>query len=111
MVADRVTAAYYPSHHVANTLAMSGKALSRITSSFMVLTEDGQKVNLGLSLKFEAKGQKVLEYSRKDGLKWEFSDKAIELIREYRVRVSLEANFYKISCLNFRKNIQRSSVC
>lgn len=52
----------------------------------MVLTSDNQKINLGLSLKFEAKAQKVLDYSRKDGKFWEFSDKAVELLREYRVR-------------------------
>ena len=51
----------------------------------MVLTSDSQKINLGLSLKFEAKGQKVLDYSRKDGRYWEFSDKALELLKEYKV--------------------------
>jgi hypothetical protein len=51
----------------------------------MILTSDGQKTNLGLSLKFEAKGLKVMDYSRKEGRSWEFSDKAIDLIREYKV--------------------------
>lgn len=50
----------------------------------MVLGPDGSKVNLGLSLKFEAKGMKVMEYSRKDGRTWEFSDKALALIRSYK---------------------------
>jgi 5'-3' exoribonuclease 1 len=66
-------------------LGISGRALSRITSSFMVLIDDGSKVNLGLSLKFEAKSMKVLEYSKKEGRYWEFSEKAIDLIREYQV--------------------------
>ena len=59
-------------------------AIAKITSSFMVITSDGQKNNLGLSLKFEAKALKVIDYSRKDGRHWEFSEKAVELIREYK---------------------------
>ena len=52
----------------------------------MVVGSDGSKSNVGLSLKFEAKALKVIEYSRKDGRYWEFSDKAIQLIREFKVR-------------------------
>lgn len=48
---------------------------------------DKGKVNLGLSLKFDAKALKVIDYSRKDNTKyWEFSEKAIRLISEYKVR-------------------------
>jgi 5'-3' exoribonuclease 1 len=67
-------------------VGMSGRALSKITSSFLVITSDGQKTNLGLSLKFEAKALKVIDYSRKEQRHWEFSEKAIDLIREYKVR-------------------------
>lgn len=63
---------------------LDGMAIAKITSSFMVITSDGQKNNLGLSLKFEAKALKVIDYSRKDGRHWEFSEKAIELIKEYK---------------------------
>lgn len=69
-------------------VGISGLALSKITSSLMVLASDGSKANLGLSLKFDAKGLKVMDYSRKEGRSWEFSDKAVELVREYRVRYS-----------------------
>ena len=69
-------------------VGISSRALSRVTSSFMVLSE-GQKINLGLSLKFEAKSMKVLEYSRKDGRNWEFSDQAVALIKEYKVTMLL----------------------
>ena len=51
----------------------------------MVITSDGQKNNLGLSLKFEAKSMKVIDYSRKEGRTWEYSQKALDLIREYKV--------------------------
>ena len=68
-------------------VGISGLALAKITSSFMVITSDGQKTNLGLSLKFEAKSQKVLDYSRKDGRSWEFSEKAVQLIKDYKVSI------------------------
>jgi 5'-3' exoribonuclease 1 len=87
-VANRAGSQYYPSFKAAEMLGMSGLALSKITSSFMVITSDGQKTNLGLSLKFEAKGLKVINYTRKDGRHWEFSDKAVQLIRDYKVRFS-----------------------
>ncbi|KAK7466207.1 exonuclease II Exo2 [Stygiomarasmius scandens] len=84
IVSQRKSANYYPSFRVADMLGMTGRALSKITSSFMVLTSDHTKNNLGLSLKFEAKSLKVIDYSKKDGRAWEFSEKAIELIREYK---------------------------
>lgn len=66
-------------------LRISGRAVSKITSSFMVLTSDSSKNNLGLSLKFEAKSLKVIDYSRKEGRHWEFSERTIDLIRQYKV--------------------------
>ncbi|KZT53275.1 hypothetical protein CALCODRAFT_440396 [Calocera cornea HHB12733] len=74
---------YQEAHVVSRVLGMSGLAFAKITSSLMVITKDGQKTNIGLSLKFEAKGMKVLGYTRK-GRTWEFSEKAIQLIREYK---------------------------
>ncbi|ETW83387.1 hypothetical protein HETIRDRAFT_444676 [Heterobasidion irregulare TC 32-1] len=96
VVTNRSHMPYYPSFQVAEKIGVSGRALSRITSSFMVLTSDNQKVNLGLSLKFEGKGMKVLDYSRKSGggggghwkdrKVWEFSDKAVDLLQEYKAK-------------------------
>ena len=43
------------------------------------------KVNLGLSVKFEAKAQKVIDYSRKTDRYWEFSQTTVTLIKEYKV--------------------------
>ncbi|KAH0832839.1 exonuclease II [Lanmaoa asiatica] len=84
IVHNRVSRQYYPSFKVANMLHLSGRAVSKITSSFMVLTSDSSKNNLGLSLKFEAKSLKVIDYSRKEGRHWEFSERTIDLIREYK---------------------------
>ena len=85
IVRNRVSQHYYPSFKAANLLNISGRALSKITSSFMVLTSDSSKNNLGLSLKFEAKSLKVIDYSRKEGRYWEFSERTVDLIREYKV--------------------------
>lgn len=73
---------YTPSFAVAKMLNLSPLVLSKITSAFQVNLEDS-KVNLGLNLKFEGKKLKVLGYSRREQNGWEFSEKAIHLIRQY----------------------------
>ena len=77
-------------------VGISGLALAKITSSLMVLHSDGAKTNLGLSLKFEAKGLKVMDFSRKTGRAWEFSNRAVELIREYKVREMCSTDVYSL---------------
>lgn len=74
---------YIPSFQVARMLGMNPLVLSKITSSFSVMV-DGERQNLGLNLKFEGKKLKVLDYSRKRGNGWEFSNKTIALLREYK---------------------------
>ncbi|KAK0205111.1 exonuclease II [Desarmillaria ectypa] len=86
IVQDRTSERYYPSFRAAEMVGISGRALSKITSSFMVITSDGVKNNLGLSLKFEGKSMKVIDYSRKEGRNWEFSEKAIKLIINYKTK-------------------------
>ncbi|SGY47624.1 BQ5605_C001g00550 [Microbotryum silenes-dioicae] len=76
------TADYVPAHAVARRLRISGLTLSKITSSVLI-THNDNKLNIGLNLKFEAKSQKVLGYSRKGDSSWEFTNKAIELIIDY----------------------------
>lgn len=76
---------YIPSYSVARMLGLNPLVLSKITSSFQVVMEDG-KVNLGLNLKFEFKKLKVLGYSRRSANGWEFSEKAIELLQQYMVK-------------------------
>lgn len=72
---------------------MTGLTLSKITSSLMIHGSTDQKVNAGLNLKFEAKGQKVLGYTRKSEGGWEYSEKAIALISEYKVSPRLALDF------------------
>jgi len=85
IVSNPQTERYYPSHVICKRLGVSGLALSKITSSMLVDME-GPRVNIGLNLKFEAKSQKVLGYSQKSAHGWEFSDKTIELLQEYKVK-------------------------
>ncbi|BEJ17836.1 hypothetical protein CspHIS471_0701040 [Cutaneotrichosporon sp. HIS471] len=85
LVDSRPSGHWYPSHALSRQLGMSGLGLSRITSSLMVAPEKGsQKFNIGLQLKFESKGMKVLGYSRKVDRGWEFSAKAAQLIYSYK---------------------------
>ncbi|KAJ5575663.1 hypothetical protein N7535_002589 [Penicillium sp. DV-2018c] len=87
---ERVRAAeqlcpYMPSYAVARSLRLNPLVLAKITSSFTVDIEN-QRVNLGLNLKFQARQQKVLGYSRRGESGWEFSQKAVELIQQYMIK-------------------------
>ena len=75
---------YLPAFAIARNLRLNPLVLAKITSSFSV-DVDGQRQNLGLNLKFEARKQKVLGYSRKGDSGWEFSPKAVALIQEYMI--------------------------
>ncbi|KAJ5981371.1 hypothetical protein N7499_001619 [Penicillium canescens] len=75
---------YMPSYAIARSLRLNPLVLAKITSSFTVDVE-GTRANLGLNLKFQAKQQKVLGYSRRGETGWEFSQKAIDLIQQYMI--------------------------
>lgn len=75
---------YFPSYAVARNLRLNPLVLAKITSSFTVDIE-GTRANLGLNLKFQAKQQKVLGYSRRGESGWEFSQKAVDLIQQYMI--------------------------
>lgn len=82
-------------------MCISGLTLSKLTASLHVICKSNsneqkstdQRVNLGLNLKFEAKKQKVLGYTRKAKIKdkdgWEYSEKAIQILAEYKVGFSI----------------------
>ncbi|KAG8853916.1 hypothetical protein FRB96_007925 [Tulasnella sp. 330] len=77
---------YYPAFKVAEMLRVNSLVVARITSSLLVILGNGDKTNLGLNLKFDGKGLKVLGYSRKNGPSWEFSEQAVHLILEYKTK-------------------------
>ncbi|KAF5348594.1 hypothetical protein D9756_009692 [Leucocoprinus leucothites] len=76
---------YLPSYKVATLLRMSPLSLSKITSSLPVAIRPNEhKVNIGLDLKFDRRCVKVIGYTKKEGRHWEYSDKAVELLRVYK---------------------------
>ncbi|KAG0057268.1 5'-3' exoribonuclease 1 [Gryganskiella cystojenkinii] len=76
---------YAPSFVVSKRVGISALVLSKLTSSLhVVYRSTDRRVNLGLNLKFEGKKQKVLGYTRKTDNGWEFSQKAIALLQEYK---------------------------
>ncbi|KAG0232651.1 5'-3' exoribonuclease 1 [Actinomortierella wolfii] len=76
---------YQPSFVVSKMLGMSALILSKISSSLhVVYRSTDRRVNLGLNLKFDGKQQKVLGYTRKTETGWEYSEKAVALLREYK---------------------------
>ncbi|KEP50583.1 putative exonuclease Kem1 [Rhizoctonia solani 123E] len=81
---ENIAGSYVWARQISSALKISGLALSRVTSSLMITTNGNQKMNLGLSLKFEGKSMKVLGYSRKSDHGWEFSERAIQLIQDYK---------------------------
>ncbi|KAK5821234.1 exoribonuclease [Linnemannia elongata] len=76
---------YQPSFVVNKKVGISALILSKLTSSLhVVYRSTDRRINLGLNLKFEGKKQKVLGYTRKTDSGWEFSQKAIALLQEYK---------------------------
>lgn len=81
-IAAQTAEAYHPLFAVAKRLNISTRNLSKVTGS--VYFEPG-RFNLGLNIKFSGKNLQVPGYTRKlgDG-PWEFTDRAIQLIAEYK---------------------------
>ncbi|KAK3846807.1 MAG: XRN 5'-3' exonuclease N-terminus-domain-containing protein [Linnemannia gamsii] len=76
---------YQPSFVVNKKVGISALILSKLTSSLhVVYRSTDRRINLGLNLKFEGKKQKVLGFTRKTESGWEFSQKAIALLQEYK---------------------------
>ncbi|ORZ37096.1 XRN 5'-3' exonuclease N-terminus-domain-containing protein [Catenaria anguillulae PL171] len=81
---------YLPANKVAHRVKLSPFALSRLTSSLHVVmttvpSRDREpRWNLGLQMKFEGKGYKILGYTRKSMENgWEYSRKAVTLIQSF----------------------------
>jgi 5'-3' exoribonuclease 1 len=86
LVRNQPAERYYPSFEVAKIVGLSPVVVSKLTSRVMVQGGDiSGKINLGLSVKFEAKAKKVIGYSRKRDRYWEFSQATVALIKEYKV--------------------------
>ncbi|WFD30621.1 exonuclease II Exo2 [Malassezia sp. CBS 17886] len=83
LVQQRAPETYTAAAQVAHVCKLSTLVLSKLTSSVFVLWR-GQKTNIGLSLKFEAKSRKVLGYTQRGLHGWEYSQRAVDLVRAFR---------------------------
>jgi 5'-3' exoribonuclease 1 len=76
---------YLPGWQLAKQLKISSLGLSRLTSAFLVeIAGTDRRVNLGLNLKYDHRSQKALGYTQKTANGWEYSPKALELLKAYR---------------------------
>ncbi|PKI84263.1 hypothetical protein MVES_001427 [Malassezia vespertilionis] len=82
LVRERAHEPYYAAAKVAAGLRVNSLAFAKLTSS-VVISSSNTKINIGLNLKFEAKGRKVLGYTQRGLYGWEYSDKAIQLIQDF----------------------------
>lgn len=90
-------------------VGLSQKVISRLTSKVMAIDGDHMgKINIGLSVKFEAKAQKVIGYSRKIGRHWEYSRETVDLIREYKVTGGVKMSMNVSHPRPCRKNSRKS---
>lgn len=75
---------YKSAHTVTRELKISPFVLSKITSTLLVMDNAAQRVNIGLGLKFDNRGEMTMGYTRKNTFGfWEYSYAAISLIRDY----------------------------
>lgn len=85
---------YVPMRHISKILGISGISLSKIASSAFAIPigkndkpMEGEKTNIGLNIKYDARKLKVVGYSRFSiNSGWELSDRAVQLIKEYNDR-------------------------
>lgn len=86
LVRDQAGEKHYPTVEVANIVGLSSRTILKLTSKVKVVDGDRPgKINIGLSIKSEAKARKVIGYSRKTDRGWEFSRATVALIKEYQV--------------------------
>ncbi|XP_045534425.1 5'-3' exoribonuclease 1 [Papilio machaon] len=84
---------YRTAHHAAAACGISAQMLSRITGTVLVIlgernnlpTENQNKLNIGLNLKFNKKNQEVSGYTRRCTVSnaWLYSERCINLVKSY----------------------------
>lgn len=73
---------FLPSYVASKQLGIDPLFLSKITSKFFV-TVNKQKSNIGLEMKLDAQRQRIIGYTRRGVKVWEFTPRALDLIRNY----------------------------
>ncbi|PSN30434.1 5'-3' exoribonuclease 1, partial [Blattella germanica] len=81
---------YMPGNVAAQWLGVSSHLVSRVTGTIYIVqgdknasAESCSKINVGLNLKFNKRNEEIPGYTRKDGSVWQYSNKAVELVRNY----------------------------
>eukprot|EP00960_Hanusia_phi_P053800 762462-Hanusia_phi.AAC.3 len=77
--------AWFDIQQVSRALRISGLVMSRITSSLRMKGGD----DVGLNIKFDKKNFCMPGYARKQGTQWELSQKAFDIIGEYKQKFPL----------------------
>ena len=77
--------AWFDIQQVSRALRISGLVMSRITSSLRMKGGD----DVGLNIKFDKKNFCMPGYARKTGTQWELSQKAFDVIGEYKEKFPL----------------------
>ncbi|KAJ8732983.1 hypothetical protein PYW07_015582 [Mythimna separata] len=90
------TSTYRAANHAAAACGVSAQMLSRITGTVLVVagprhdlsTDNLNKVNLGLNLKFNKKNLEVAGYTRRCKVtnSWLYSERCIELVKAYELQ-------------------------
>ena len=81
IVQQRAQVKYFTTQEVTAQLRVSSLVLAKLASGVAVY-HGNQRMNIGLNLKFEAKGRKVLGYSRRTSQGWEYSERAVRLMQD-----------------------------
>ena len=83
---------YFPGFIAGQRLGISSNMFSRITGTILVAAgekevaleqQNPHKVSIGLSLKFTKAGEEIPGYTKMSDGQWTYSQKSIELVREY----------------------------
>ncbi|XP_013136555.1 PREDICTED: 5'-3' exoribonuclease 1 [Papilio polytes] len=84
---------YRAANHAAAACGISAQMLSRITGTVLVIlgernnlpTENQNKLNIGLNLKFNKKNQEVSGYTRRCAVSnsWQYSERCLDLVKAY----------------------------
>jgi 5'-3' exoribonuclease 1 len=84
---ERKKIRYIQQSQASKSMSVDSLFFSRITSSYSV-ENGGQRVDVGLNLKFDSRRLKVIGYTRKGLRGWEYSEKAMNLIKQYQSKFS-----------------------
>ncbi|XP_015791407.2 LOW QUALITY PROTEIN: 5'-3' exoribonuclease 1-like [Tetranychus urticae] len=99
---------YMTNHALAQRLSVNPCIVSRLTGTVMVEKANGNKVNIGLNLKFNTRREYVPGYSQRRDETWLFSWKTLKLMEEYNSK--FPELFINLSRLADQKRFQPEQI-